>query len=116
MLTTVTPKDGEIYCLACYASHYGPGGFRGGAGGGTVAMGRKYVQDPSRAGEKRSDVAHGVTIDAGGDSVYMAQHSSGSAGKVVPAADATADKAKFCGDCGTKADGGKFCGNCGATL
>ncbi|XP_061415836.1 cysteine and glycine-rich protein 2 [Lethenteron reissneri] len=35
--TTVTDKDGEIYCKACYAKNFGPKGFGFGQGAGALA-------------------------------------------------------------------------------
>ncbi len=36
--TTVTEHEGKIYCKACYAKKFGPGGYGYGQGAGTLAF------------------------------------------------------------------------------
>ena len=81
--TTLADRAGEAYCKSCYASNFGPHGFRGNAGGGLVQ------HTEGKAATVRPDVP--LSAPAGG----------------------AGGRANFCPGCGTKAAGGAFCSSCG---
>jgi len=97
--TTLTEKDGEIYCQTCYAKQFGPKGF--GIGSQSLTYTGVSVSDGQRSG------ASAASSPPAAKPAPPAPSAAAS-----PAASAS-PRSAFCTQCGAANQTGKFCGSCG---
>jgi cysteine/glycine-rich protein len=94
--TTLTEKDGELYCQTCYAKQFGPKGY--GIGSQSLTFTGISVAGPA-SGASASPPAVAPRPAA--------------AASPPAAAVAASPTGKFCTSCGTGGQTGRFCGSCG---